>query len=126
VLGSGNNYVDAGTGNDVLFVGNGNNTLLGGAGNDIIYVGSGHNAIDAGVGEDTVNVTSGGKNTFTLNAGVGSVTINGFNSNAKFKLGTGLTVADVQLTLSGDNTLISKGDDLLATLTGTVLSALPV
>ncbi len=126
VLGKGNNFVDAGSGNDILFVGSGNNTILGGAGNDTIYVGSGNNVINAGVGEDTVNVASGSKNTFTLNAGVGSVTINGFNSDAKFKLGTGLAVADVKLTLSGNDTLVSKGDDLLATLAGTILSALPV
>ncbi|NJR37537.1 MAG: hypothetical protein HC781_00235 [Leptolyngbyaceae cyanobacterium CSU_1_4] len=126
MLGRGNNYVDAGSGNDILFVGNGNNTILAGAGNDTLYVGSGNNAINAGVGEDVVTVTNGGKNTFTLNAGVGSVTINGFNSEAKFRLGTGLAVADVKLTLSGNNTLISKGDDLLATLAGVILSALPV
>jgi len=89
-------------------------------------VGSGNNVVNAGVGEDTINVTSGGKNTFTLNAGVGSVTINGFSSNAKFKLVTGLAMADVKLTLSGNDTLISKGEDLLATLTGTILSVLPV
>jgi len=126
VLGNGNNYVDAGSGNDILFVGNGNNTILGGAGNDTLYVGSGNNAINTGIGEDTVNVTSGGKNTFTLNAGAGAVTINGFNANAKFKLGTGLAVADVKLTVSGNDTLVSQGEDLLATLAGTILSALPV
>lgn len=126
VLGNGNNYVDAGSGNDILFAGSGNNKILGGAGNDTIYISSGDNVIDAGVGEDTVNVLSGGKNTFTLNAGVGSVTLNGFNSDAKFKLGTDLALADLKLTLSGNNTLVSKGDDLLATLAGTILSALPV
>jgi alkaline phosphatase len=126
VIGNGNNYIDAGSGNDILFAGSGNNNILGGTDNDTIYVGSGNNMIDAGVGEDTVNVASSGKNTFTLNAGVGSVVINGFNSDAKFKLGKGLAVADVKLTLSGNDTLVSKGDDLLATLAGTILSALPV
>ena len=89
-------------------------------------MGSGNNVVNAGVGEDTINVTSGGKNTFTLNADVGSVVINGFGSNAKFKLVTGLAMADVKLTLSGNDTLISKGEDLLTTLTGTILSVLPV
>ena len=89
-------------------------------------MGSGNNVVNAGVGEDTINVTSGGKNTFTLNADVGSVVINGFSSNANFKLVTGLAMADVKLTLSGNDTLISKGEDLLTTLTGTILSVLPV
>jgi alkaline phosphatase len=124
--GDGNNEVYAGAGNDDILLGNGNNYVEAGSGNDILFAGAGNNVINAGVGEDTVTVLSGGKNIFTLNVGVGSVTINGFDSDAKFKLGTGLAVADVKLTLSGNDTLVSKGDDLLATLTGAVLSALPL
>lgn len=116
VLNSGNDYIDAGGGDDILFAGKGNNTILGGAGNDTIYADAGNNGIDAGIGEDTVIVWGGGKNTFTLNAGAGSVTITGFNAEAKFQYGTGITAADVKLTVSGNDTLVSLGTDLLATL----------
>jgi glycerophosphoryl diester phosphodiesterase len=120
VLNSGNDYIDAGGGADILFAGKGNNTILGGAGNDTIYADAGNNEIDAGIGEDTVTVWGGGKNTFTLNVGAGSVTITGFNSEAKFKYGTGVTAADVKLTVSGNDTLVSLGTDLLAMLKGYV------
>jgi Ca2+-binding RTX toxin-like protein len=126
VVGEGNNYVDAGSGNDVIFTGSGNDTILGNAGDDIIHAGAGDNIIDAGVGNDTVYVWGTGKNTFALNAGVGSVTIFGFELDDKFKLGAGLTATDVKLTVRGNDTLISQGDDLLATLTWTKLTALPV
>jgi glycerophosphoryl diester phosphodiesterase len=116
VLNGGNDYIDAGSGDDILFAGKGNNTILGGAGNDTIYADAGNNEIDAGIGEDTVIVWGGAKNTFTLNVGAGSVTITGSNSEAKFKYGTGITAADVKLTVSGNDTLVSLGTDLLATL----------
>jgi alkaline phosphatase len=116
VLGSGNNVVDAGTGNDVIFTGSGNDTVLGGAGDDIIHAGAGNNVIDAGAGNDTVYVWDGGLNTFSLNAGTGSVTIFGFDGDDKFKLGSGLAAKDLTITQSGVDTLISNGTDLLATL----------
>jgi alkaline phosphatase len=126
VLGTGNNYVDAGTGNDIVFTGAGNDEILGGAGDDEIYAGAGNNIINAGIGNDKVVVMGDGANIFTLNAGVGSVTIFNFDLNDKFRLGSGLAVADITLTRSGNDTLISKGDDLLATLTWTQINNLPV
>ena len=126
VVGAGNNYVDAGSGNDTIFAGDGNDEILGGAGDDEIYAGAGNNIINAGTGNDKVVVMGDGVNIFTLNAGVGSVTIFNFDSNDKFKLGSGLAVADITLTRSGNDTLISKGDDLLATLTWTNLNTLPI
>jgi alkaline phosphatase len=123
VLGSGNDYIDAGSGDDIMFAGKGNNRILGGAGNDTIYSDAGNSTIDAGVGEDTVIVWGGGKNTFTLNAGTGSVTITGFNADAQLKYATGITVADVKMTMSGNDTLVSIGSDLLATLKGYVSAA---
>jgi len=126
VLGTGNNYVDAGTGNDIVFTGAGDDEILGGAGDDEIYAGAGNNIINAGTGNDKVVVMGDGANIFTLNAGAGSVTIFNFDSNDKFKLGSGLAVADITLTRSGNDTLISKGDDLLATLNWTQISNLPV
>ena len=128
VLGNGNNYVDAGTGNDVIFTGSGNDTIFGGAGNDIIHAGAGNNIINAGVGEDTVYVWGGGKNTFALNAGAGSVTIFGFDSDDKItrNSSSGLVAGDMlTITKSEFDTTISKGGDLLATLkwyTGNVIA----
>lgn len=126
VVGNGDNYVDAGSGNDVVYTGTGNDEIRGGAGNDRIYAGAGNNTINAGVGEDTVYVWGGGANVFTLNAGAGSVTIFGFDSDDKFQLGTGLTAANITLTTSGNDTLVRQGDDLLATLIWTSVSTLPV
>jgi len=126
IVSGGDNYVDAGSGNDVVFAGAGNDTIIGGAGDDKIYAGAGNNVIDAGTGFDQVVVMTGGSNLFTLNAGVGFVTIFNFGATDKFKLGTGLQASDITLARSGNDTLISKGDDLLATLVWTNLTALPV
>lgn len=125
-VGDGNNYVDGGTGNDIIIAGSGNDTIFGGAGDDEIAAGAGNNVIDAGTGTDKVVVMGDSANIFTLNAGAGFVTIFNFDRNDKFKLGTGLAAADIQVTISGNDTLISKGDDLLATLTWTQLTTLPV
>ncbi|MBF2029521.1 MAG: alkaline phosphatase [Oscillatoriales cyanobacterium C42_A2020_001] len=125
-VGDGDNYVDAGTGNDIIFAGSGNDEILGGAGDDEIYAGAGNNIINAGTGNDKVVVIGDGANIFTLNAGTGSVTIFNFDSNDKFTLGSGLTAANITLTRSGNDTLVSQGDDLLATLTWTNLSTLPL
>ena len=117
VLGNGINYVDAGSGNDVVFTGSGNDEIFGGAGNDTIHAGAGDNIINAGVGEDTVYVWGGGKNTFALNAGAGSTTIFGFDSDDKITRSSGLVPSDLlTVTKTEFDTTISKGGDLLATL----------
>jgi alkaline phosphatase len=126
VVGNGDNYIDAGSGNDTIYTGAGNDTIFGGAGDDIIYAGAGNNQIDAGTGDDKVYVWGGGTNLFTLNAGAGSVTIFGFGASDKFKLGSGLKADELTVTVSGNDTLISKGDDLLATVTWTKLTSMPI
>ncbi|NMG20146.1 alkaline phosphatase [Brasilonema bromeliae] len=138
--GSGNDLVYAGIGNDVIYVGEGDNTVFAGAGNDeiyggagddqfyagagddLIYAGEGNNIISAGTGNDTVYVGSG-ENGFILNAGIGSVTIYGFTSDDYISRGGGLTAPnattlppELSLRISGNDTLISLGNDLLATL----------
>ncbi|ARV59491.1 alkaline phosphatase [Nostocales cyanobacterium HT-58-2] len=138
--GSGNDLVYAGIGNDVIYVGEGNNTVFAGAGNDTIYggagddqfyagagddlmyAGEGNNIISAGTGNDVVYVGNG-ENGFILNAGVGSVTIYGFTSDDYISRGGGLTAPnattlppELTFTVSGNDTLISLGNDLLATL----------
>jgi Ca2+-binding RTX toxin-like protein len=115
----GNNRIATGSGNDVIWAGNGNDNIVSGAGDDLIYVSGGNNTINAGNGNDVVTVgwESKGIDTFVLNAGAGSVTIFGFAGTDKFTRGSGVAATDVlAIAQSGADTLISKGDDLLATL----------
>lgn len=148
--GSGNDLVYAGIGNDVIYVGEGDNTVFAGAGNDeiygsagddqlyagaaddLIYASEGNNIISAGTGNDTVYVGSG-ENGFILNAGIGSVTVYGFTSEDYISRGGGLTAPntttlppDLSVSISGNDTLISVGDDLLATLKWTQLDTVTI
>ncbi|MDX2231970.1 MAG: DUF839 domain-containing protein [Leptolyngbyaceae cyanobacterium bins.349] len=116
----GNNRVLTGAGNDEIWAGSGSNTLVAGAGNDTIYVsGGGNNVINAGIGNDLITIGWVGKgvDTFVLNAGLGSTTILGFGASDRITKGAGLAASDVlTVAISGNDTLISRGDDLLATL----------
>ncbi|MEI2578054.1 alkaline phosphatase [Scytonema sp. PRP1] len=148
--GSGDDLVYAGIGNDVIYVGEGDNTVFAGAGNDeiyggagddqfyagadddLIYASEGNNIISAGTGNDTVYVGSG-ENGFILNAGIGSVTVYGFTSEDYISRGGGLTAPstttlppDLSFSISGNDTLISVGDDLLATLKWTQLDTVTI
>lgn len=129
--GSGGDYISAGSGKDLIFAGEGDNIILAGAGDDFIYAGSGNNEINAGTGNDIVYVGSG-TDRFTLNAGAGSVTIYGFSSHDAIRRGTGLTASGTtpvpQLTfkISDGDTLISLGDDLLATLKNVQLETVAI
>jgi Ca2+-binding RTX toxin-like protein len=49
----GNDWLDAGDGNDILFGMNGDDTLFGGAGDDLITGGAGFDTLFGGVGNDT-------------------------------------------------------------------------
>ena len=126
VSGDGDDIIRAGAGKNRIYANGGNNQIFTGAGDDLIYVSNGNNTINSGLGNDTVYVGRG-QNLFTLNSGSGSLTIIGFNPSDKFTLGTGLTAKDTfTLKIEGNNTLILKGDDLLATLQGKVLEELPI
>jgi glycerophosphoryl diester phosphodiesterase len=123
-LGNGNNSVYAsegrnrvvtGTGNDLIYAGAGDDTISTGAGDDLIYASEGNNIISAGTGNDTVYVGSG-SDRFILDGGVGSVTIFGFSSNDQITRGSGLSGSDFTVSVSGNDTLINAGSDLLATL----------
>lgn len=145
ITGTGNDIIHAGTGNDTILAGNGNNTVLAGtgfnrittgsgndeiwsgtggsnitagAGNDTIYASGGNNTITAGTGDNVITIgwENKGMDTFVLDAGTGSTTIFGFAETDQIKLGSGLKQADITVSMSGNDTLISKGDDLLATL----------
>ncbi|MBW4464688.1 MAG: alkaline phosphatase [Pegethrix bostrychoides GSE-TBD4-15B] len=127
VLGNGDNYVDAGTGDDTVFTGTGDDIIVSGAGNDTIHANSGDNVIGVGLGDDFVYVWGEGQNEFILDAGEGSATIYGFGSDDVISLGSGFAADDVlTATISGNDTLISKGEDLLATLTWTQLTSVPL
>ena len=112
----GNNIILGGAGNNVVYTGSGNDDITTGAGDDLIYTGDGNNTISAGTGNDTVYVGSGIDN-FILSAGVGAVTIYNFSSDDSISRGAGLTATDaLTVSFSGDDTLVSVGADLLATL----------
>jgi predicted extracellular nuclease len=120
--GEGNNQVITGSGNDLIYAGSGNDIINTGAGDDLIYAGEGNNRISAGIGNDTVYVGSG-SNLIFLDGGLGSTTIYGFTSNDQISRGTGLTAnSALTVTISGNDTLISAGSDLLATLKWTSLN----
>ncbi len=133
-LGNGNNSVYAsegrnrvvtGTGNDLIYAGAGDDTISTGAGDDLIYAGEGNNIISAGTGNDTVYVGSG-SDRFILDAGIGDVTIFGFSSNDQIIRGSGLSGSNFTVSVSGNDTLISQGADLLATLKYVQLSSLNI
>lgn len=127
IVGNGTNIIRAGAGKNLIYTHGGNDQIFTGAGDDLIYAGDGDNLIDSGLGNDTVYVGRG-TNVFTLNAGAGAVTIIGFNPSDKFKLGTGLTAKDsfTIKTTEDYNTLIFKGDDLLATVVGRILDTVSI
>lgn len=114
--GEGNNIIDAGPGNDIVYSGAGDDFISTGAGDDLIYAGEGKNTIVSGIGNDTVYAGSD-VDKFILDAGVGSVTIYGFSSNDQISRGAGLKATDaLSINVSGNDLLVSFGDDLLATL----------
>ncbi len=126
VAGEGKNRILTGNGNDTIYTGAGNDIISTGAGDDLIYAGEGNNKISAGVGNDTVYAGSG-TDRFTLNTGTGAVTIYGFSSNDQINRGSSLSDStDLTFSISGYNTLISAGDDLLATLKWVQLSTATV
>ncbi|MFH7028711.1 MAG: hypothetical protein ACHBN1_25785 [Heteroscytonema crispum UTEX LB 1556] len=124
--GAGNDVVTAGDGNNTIYAAEGNNQVTTGKGDDLIYVGSGNNVISTGIGNDIVYVGSG-VNRFSLSAGLGSATIIGFTSNDQISRGVGLSSnSALTVSISGDDTLISAGNDLLATLKWTQLSSVNI
>jgi alkaline phosphatase len=127
VANSGNNFVLAGSGDDTVFTAIGDDEVNLGEGNDVLHAGEGNNIITSGLGNDMVYVWGEGQNQFILDAGEGSATIYGFGADDVIGLGSGLKAGDVlTATISGNDTLISKGDDLLATLTWTQLTSVPL
>ena len=108
--------ITGGTGNDTLFASEGNNTVFGGAGNDTIYSGSGNDRIDGGKGNDTIWL-GGGRDIVVLARGNGIDTINNFQPcQTQIGLSGGLRFSDLAIAQGDGATLISAGNELLASL----------
>ncbi|MEB3293309.1 MAG: esterase-like activity of phytase family protein, partial [Synechococcales bacterium] len=113
-----------GSSDDTFFLGNGNNTVFGnggndrfttGSGNDIIYGGSGDDFVNSGTGDDQIYL-NGGRDRVVLNAGQGSATIYGFDSDDRIELGSNLSRNQINIDRRGQDTVLSVGSDILATI----------
>jgi hypothetical protein len=78
LVGTGNNVIRTGSGNDgVSVIGGGNNVISVGDGDDIVRItGDGSNHVRTGYGSDTVTINGNGNNCLCAH-GSGSITING-------------------------------------------------
>ena len=127
-----NGLIFAGDGDDLIdATASSNNRIYAGSGNDIIIIGE-SNRVFGEVGHDSVFVTSGGDNLITGGEGADQFSIasaaipESTNTIEDFTVGedvigiAGLGVGfdDVSLVQQDNNTLISAGDDELATLMG--------
>ena len=113
--GAGNDSLDGGTGDNFIFGGLGDDTLLGGAGNDTLEGGDGTDSlqivgpggavnIDGGTENDTLVVT-GANDTFDFTGPLSSASVDG--------------IEEIDLTGTGNNTLILDVNDVIALTDGT-------
>ncbi|MDB5823804.1 MAG: hypothetical protein JWR21_2508, partial [Herminiimonas sp.] len=101
--GAGTQILDALSGNDTLDGGPGNDTLLGGSGDDVLIYDAADGTVSGGNGNDTLKVLGSG------------VTID-LTSIANNRI-TGIEKIDI--TGSGDNTVVANADDVQALSTDT-------
>ncbi len=122
--GNGDTAVYGGAADDLFFLGNGNNQIYGnggndrfttGSGNDIIYGGPGNDLFYSGSGDDQLYL-NGGSDRVVLTTGKGSATVYGFDNDDTINLAPGLARGQVSIARSGQDTVLTVGDDLLATL----------
>uniref|UniRef100_UPI00286C91D2 TIGR03118 family protein n=1 Tax=Chamaesiphon sp. OTE_20_metabat_361 TaxID=2964689 RepID=UPI00286C91D2 len=128
ILGNGNNTLYTGSGKNIVMTGDGNNSIYAsddrdyiytGAGNDTIYAGQGDDVISAGIGNDVVHIGSG-TNLLILDKGEGAATVWNFKANDSISLGATAKKTDsITTQLSGLDTQVFAGGDLLATLLNT-------
>jgi len=117
--GDGMNIVMTGKGNDIVYGGSDRDYLYTGAGDDIIFGGNGNNVISAGIGNDTVYLGNGA-NQLILDIGEGAVSVWNFNANDSISFGSTAKKTDsITTQLSGFDTQVFAGGDLLATLLNT-------
>ncbi len=104
---SGGAYIDVtingGAGNDLLSSSNGNDTLNGGADNDILFGSTGSDMLNGGTGDDT----------YMFNVGDGNDTIVETAGLDYIAFGSGITFADLTLTVSGMDLLVGYGSSLI-------------
>ena len=104
-LSNGNNWLDAGGGNDLIHVGVGNNTIYGGTGNDSINGGGGSNYINLESGNDMV-ILQGGNQTVIGGTGNDTIISGDYTSNWE----TSETSANNYIQGgSGNNTILGSG-----------------
>jgi uncharacterized protein (TIGR03118 family) len=128
MLGDGNNTVYTGNGMNIVMTGNGDDIIYGGserdylyagAGDDIIYGGAGNDVISTGIGNDVVYLSNGASQ-LILDPGEGAATVLNFDASDFISLGTTAKKTDsITTQLSGLDTQIFAGGDLLATLLNT-------
>jgi Ca2+-binding RTX toxin-like protein len=110
----GDDVLRGATQNDTLYGDAGNDSLLGQEGDDNLSGGSGNDTLDGGVGNDYLSGDAG-NDVFIFGKGYGRDTVSSYDSTSGktdvVQLGTGITTADVVLTRSSD--------DLLLTIKGT-------
>jgi Ca2+-binding RTX toxin-like protein len=123
----GNDSLNGGAGNDLLF-GNigadyldgveGNDTLFAGKENDIVMGGDGDDLLSGDLGNDTLTGNAG-TDRFVLMLGAGVDTITDFEDGIDLIALTGtLTFESLTISQSNNATLITAGEELLASLNG--------
>lgn len=113
-LGSGDNRIFGGAGNDQITVGSGNNYVYGGAGDDAISVlGDGRNVLYGGNGNDTI---TGGQGIDYIDGGAGDDAIDGVAGQNILVGGLGTNVinsgtGDSRVYAGDDSTVVNNGGD---------------
>ncbi|MBW4682263.1 MAG: DUF4347 domain-containing protein [Microcoleus vaginatus WJT46-NPBG5] len=114
----GNDYLNGNQGKDALDGGSGDDILCGGKDDDTLIGGSGDDILTGDLGNDSL-IGGAGSDLFVLKQGAGSDTIADFTDGEDLLgLSAGLTFENLTITSGTNATLISAGDELLATLTG--------
>lgn len=114
--GGGKDKLRGGDGNDKLVGNSGNDKLWGDDGDDLLKGGGGKDKLRGGLGDDTL-VGGGKRDLFFLEKGQGVDTIRGFRlTQDVFKLGSGVRLNRLNFDQQGRHTLISLGQDDLATV----------
>jgi hypothetical protein len=106
LLTNGNNWLDAGGGDDIIQSGTGNNTIYGGDGNDSIWGAGGNDYIDLEGGSDQV-VLNGGNN--TLYGGTGNSYIASGDNNASNWANSDTSSTNYIESGSGNDTIFGSG-----------------
>ena len=110
-----NFVIEGGRGDDVInALGSGDNRIAGGAGNDTVQIGTGNNYVEGGAGDDAISVLGDGRN--VIYGGAGNDQITGGQGVDYIDAGAGDDRIDG---VAGNNILVgSLGNNLIHTGTG--------